>query len=217
MGDLGQAAQNRSQALHLKALEIDEHLYALTEGRNATYVRAVLSDRVNLCSQMNDAKEFARAVEFCRAAQPLMAQLSADLSNIQIQVDAGSFRWNLGSALLGAGKLSEAASVLAENAQALEVIPPESRNVQVEYLLAASEEGLGTIQAHQARQPGLSNAERLRRWRLAKQWFEKATPRFENVAKQITLDYPDKTSVDNAIAGLKRSEQEIARLEGLRL
>jgi hypothetical protein len=177
----------------------------------------VLSDRVNLCSQMNDAKEFLRAIEFCRAAQPLMAQLSADLSNIQIQVDAGSFRWNLGSALLGAGKLSEAVPVLEENAKALDAIPAASRNVQVEYLLAASEEGLGTIQSRLASQPGLDNAERLRRWKLARQWFEKATPRFDIVARQITLDYPDKTSVDNAIAGLARSEQEIARLEGLRL
>jgi hypothetical protein len=176
----------------------------------------VLSDRVNLCSQLNDAKEFKRAIEFCRAAQPLMAALSKDLSNIQIQVDAGSFRWNLGSALLGAGKLNEAVPVLEENVTALEAIPVESRNVQVNYLIAASEEGLGTIQSHQASQPAISPAERLRRWKLAKQWYERATPRFEIVAKQITLDYPDKTSVDNAVAGLARSEQEIARLEKLR-
>jgi hypothetical protein len=214
LGDLSPEAQKRSQDLHLKALAVDEHLYKITEGRNATYARAVLSDRVNLCSQLNDAKEFVRAIEFCRAAQPLMKELSADASNIQIQIDAGSFRWNLGSALLGAEQLDEAAEVLEENAKALQALPAESHTLQVEYLIAASEAGLGSIQASLASAPGLARAERLRRWKLAKQWFEKATPRFERVTKQISLDYPDKTSIDDAIAGLERSGKEIEKLEG---
>ncbi len=193
VGDLSPETQKRSQELHLKALAVDEHLYKLTEGRNTTYMRAVLSDRVNLCSQLNDAKEYVRAIEFCRAAQPLMTELSADVSNVQIQVDAGSFRWNLGSALLGAGSSAKPRGYSKKTRRRSRRFRSEARNLQVEYLIAASEEGLGTIQASLASRPGLTPEERLRRcWQLARQWFEKATPRFDSVTKQISLDYPDK-------------------------
>jgi hypothetical protein len=53
----------------------------------------------------------------------------------------------------------------------------------------------------------------LRRWRLAREWYEKAVPRYEDLSKSLTLTYPDRIPMDNALAGLARSQAEIAKLE----
>ncbi|MEJ0034996.1 MAG: hypothetical protein WDO68_02735 [Gammaproteobacteria bacterium] len=61
------------------------------------------------------------------------------------------------------------------------------------------------------RRPG--SAAQLRGWRAAKEWYAKSLPGFEAVSAQVALDYPDRTPMDEAIAGLKKSTAELARLE----
>jgi tetratricopeptide (TPR) repeat protein len=204
----------RSNDLRHKALDVDERLVAATGGRNATYARSLFGDRVNLCSQHNDAGEYQQAVEYCRAAQPLLVSLRTDENNAQIELDGTSLRLNLGSALLGAGRLSEAGTVLEENVQVLRKLAEQSDTMQVEYLLAASEEGLGRIESQRAANAQTPHAERLRRWRRAKEWYEDAVPRFQNVASKLSLTAADRVPVNGAAAGLERSRTEIARLEG---
>jgi eukaryotic-like serine/threonine-protein kinase len=208
------AALERSNELRLKALAVDEHLVAITEGRNATYNRALLSDRVNLCGQHNDAGDYLRAIEFCRAAEPLLEKLRTDESNAQIELDAAALRLSLGGALLGAERLSEAAAVFDENVRSLRTIAERSNSLQVEYLLAASEQAMGHIEERKIARAQLSRAELSRRWRRVKEWYEGAVPRFEHVASTLSLTESDMIPVKNATAGLARSKEQIARLEG---
>ena len=211
------AALAISNDLRLKALAVDEHLVSVTGGRNATYTRSLLGDRVNLCSQHNDAGDYHRAIEYCRAAQPLLASLRTDENNAQIEVDAASLRYNLGSALLSARRFSEAAPIFEENVSALRGIAKQGDTMQVQYLLAASEHGLGAIEVQAAADTRSPRAERLRRWRKAKEWYEDAVPRFKNVTSRITLTDTDLRPMHGAVSGLARSQEEIAKLEGLAL
>jgi tetratricopeptide (TPR) repeat protein len=199
--------------LRLKALAVDEHLVTVSGGRNATYTRSLLGDRVNLCSQHNDAGNYHQAVKFCQAAQPLLATLRTDENNAQIELDGTSLRLNLATALLGAGRLREAETVFEENVKALRGILQQSDTMQVQYLLAASEQGLGHIEAQRAAAARSPRAERLRRWQEARKWYEDAVPRFQNVASKISLTDADRVPMKNAVAGLARSREEIEKLE----
>ena len=205
-----------SRELYLKALAIDEHLVARTEGRNTTYTRALLGDRVNLCANFADGGEFPLAVEQCRAAQKLMETLRADDKNAQIRVDGASLSWNLAAALLGAKEMTEAEAVLKENVATLEDILGQMDTLQVQYLLAASEQGIAAIHADRAARARTGSEAQLHSWRAAKAWYAKAVPRFESVTARLTLEYPDRQPMDDAIAGLKTSTEALARLEGSR-
>ena len=201
--------------LHLEALAVDEHLVAATDGRNAKYARSLLADRVNLCSQFNDQGNYARAIEMCRAARPLLASLRTDTENAQIELDAASLNWNLGAALLASERLHEAEKIFDENIIALEAIARQSDTLQVQYLLAASEQAIGNIHARRATAAQSRREDGLRQWRLAHGWFAKAVPRFKEVASRVTLSSADRAPMTDAAAGLARSEKEIARLEGV--
>jgi non-specific serine/threonine protein kinase/serine/threonine-protein kinase len=203
----------RSNDLRLKALAVDERLVAATNGRNAAYMRSLLGDRVNLCQQYNDAGDFERAIGYCRGAQPLLTSLRTDQNNAQIELDATAVRYHLGGALLGTGRLVESRKILEENVEALRTIAKQADSLQVQYMLAASEEALGRLESQRAAHPQASRAEQLRRWKLARQWFADAVPRFEGIAARLSLTPGDRISVDGAIAGLARSKEEIAKLE----
>ena len=66
-------------------------MVALTQGRNAAYVRSLASDRVNLCAQFTELGEYERAIPLCRAAQPLLESLRTDDRNAQSRVDMAGF------------------------------------------------------------------------------------------------------------------------------
>jgi tetratricopeptide (TPR) repeat protein len=214
MGSVGPEVRRRSLDLNLKALAVDEHLVALTQSRNATYARSLASDRVNLCAQFTEIGEYERAIELCRAAQPLLQSLRADDRNAQGRVDMAGFGWNMAYAYLGAKRMDEAEPILLENLRTLPEIARENDTVQIQYLLAASEQGMGAVHAYRAERSPPGSAAQLRGWRTAKAWYEKSIPRFEAVGKQVTLDYPDRTPMDEAIAGLKASTEAVAHLEG---
>ncbi len=214
LGNTSPEAREKSRNLYLKSLAVDEHLVALTEGRNTTYIRSLLADRVNLCANFADGGQYPPAVEQCRAAQPLMEMLRADDKNVQIRVDGASLSWNLAAALLGAKRMNEAEAVLAENVSTLQDILRQMDTVQVQYLLAASEQGIGAVHADRAARAQRGSAAQLRSWRAAKEWYAKAVPKFEAVTAHITLEYPDRQPMDDAIAGLAKSAAEIERLKG---
>jgi len=86
--------------------------------------------------------------------------------------------------------------------------------VQIQYLLAASEQGLGAVFADRAKRARPGSAAQSKAWQTAKGWYAKAVPRFEALSTQIALDYPDRTPMDEAIEGLKASTAEVARLSG---
>jgi tetratricopeptide (TPR) repeat protein len=213
MGTISPEVRRRSLDLNLKALAVDEHLFEVTHGRNATYARSLASDRVNLCAQFTEVGEYERAVVLCRAAQPLLESLRDDDHNAQGRVDMAGFRWNMAYALLGAKRMNEAEPILQENLRTLPEIARENDTVQIQYLLAASEQGLGAVHADRATRAMPGSAAQRREWRLAKEWYEKSLPRFEAVGKQVTLDYPDRTPLDEAVAGLEKCNEELARLE----
>jgi len=211
--DVRPEAKATSNDLRLKALAVDERLVRITGGRNATYMRSLFSDQVNLCQQYNDSGDFKRAIEFCRAGQPLLAKLRTDERNAQIELDGAALLLHLGGALLGLGRLGESAALFEQNVNGLRAMAQQGDSLQIQYLLAGSEELLGRIESQRAASSESSRGERLRRWRLAQQWYEDAVPRFQNVASRLSLTPEDKVPIDNAIAGLARSKAEIARLE----
>jgi eukaryotic-like serine/threonine-protein kinase len=206
-------ARATSYALRLKALAVDERLVASTGGRNAAYMRSLLNDRVSLCQQFNDDGDFRRAIDYCRAAQPLLAKLRTDDKNVQIELDGAVTLFHLGGALLGLGRLGESAALFEQNVNALRAMAQQGNSLQIQYLLAGSEEVLGRIESLRAANAASTRAERLRRWQLAKRWYEDAVPRFQNVAARLSLTPEDEIPIDNAIAGLAKSKAEIARLE----
>jgi hypothetical protein len=105
--------------------------------------------------------------------------------------------------------------VLEENVHALRRLLQQSDTMQVQYLLAASEEALGRIESQRAVSAQMPRAERLRRWRLAKGWYEDAVPRFQTVASKLSLTAADMVPVNGAAAGLTKSRAEIAKLESV--
>jgi len=212
-GDTRPEAARTAIDLHEKAIAIDEYLVSQTGGRNAKYIRSLVADRVSMCSQYYDMGEYLRAVDMCRAARPLVATLRTDENNAQIAVDAAVLEWSLGAALLAADRLVEAEKTLSDNIRALEVIAKQRDSVQVKYLLASCEQGVGSIHGRRATAAGMNATERLRHWQLARKWYERAVPRFDDISKSMTLTYPDRAPMDSAIDGLARSNAEIAKLE----
>ena len=213
-GDHGPELARESLDFNLKALAVDERLVERTQGRNTAYVRALASDRVNICQQYTDTHEYERAIQLCRAAQPLLQSLTADDRNGQSRVDITVLDWNLAYVLLAANRIEEAAAILEPNVRALENLFRESDTVQIQYLLAACEQGMGKVHADRAARATAGSAAQLRSWRAAREWFDRAVPRFEAVSKRVSLDYPDRSTMDDAIAGLTKSKNELARLEG---
>jgi eukaryotic-like serine/threonine-protein kinase len=213
LGDTSDEAKRKSREMYLKSLAVNERLTALTGGHNATYIRAMLGDRVNLCALFGDSGDFEKAIEQCRAAQPLAQTLRGDGKNVQIRVDGASLSWNLAFALLGAKRMNEAEAVLQENVNTLHEISPQIDTVQVKFLLAASEQGLGAVHADRAAHAPSGSPAQRRAWQTAHEWYAKAVPKFEAVTKTITLEYPDRQPMDDAIAGLKRATAELAHLE----
>ena len=213
-GEPGSEVVQEALELNLKALAVDERLVEHTHGRNTAYVRALASDRVNLCQHYTDTHEYDRAIELCRGAQPLLQSLTTDDRNGQSRVDIAVLNWNLSYVLLAAGHIGEASGILEPNIRALEKLASETDTVQIQYLLAACEQGMGKVYADRAtRAPAGGSAQR-RDWKTAHDWFAKAVPIFEAVSKQVSLDHSDRGPMDDAIAGLARSKAELARLEG---
>src|SRR6185295_7141455 len=188
MGNLTPEARKRSLDLNLQALAVDEHVVATTRGRNATYVRSLASDRVNLCAQFTEVGEFERAIQLCRAAQPLLESLRTDDRNAQSRVDMAGCRWNMAYALLGAKRMDEAEPILQENLRTLPEIARQNDTVQIQYLLATAEQGMGAVNAYRAEHASSGSVAQLHAWRAAKDWYAKSIPRFDALTRQITLD-----------------------------
>ncbi len=203
----------RSSELRLKAHAMNEHLVALTQESNTSYLRALFGDRVNLCGQHNDAGNYLQAIQFCRAAEPLLGKLRTDENNAQIELDMTALRLHLGGALLGAERLHEAAVVFEENVRALRNIAARDSSLQVEYLLAASEQSMGHIEERRLEQVRLSREALAKRWRQVNEWYEGAVPRFEHVASKLSLTESDMIPIHKARAGLARSREQLARLQ----
>jgi non-specific serine/threonine protein kinase/serine/threonine-protein kinase len=201
-----------SLAFHYKALAVDEKLVAATHGENTKYVRALLLDRMNVAFVLNEKQDYHGAVDNARAAQPLLTSLRSDSKNAQAQIDGANLAWPLGHSLLQLGEVDEAAALFEENAATLEKIAREGDTLKVQYLLGTMACGLGEVHSRRAQNARHDEA-RLREWRLARSYYEKAIPHFERLTSKLTLDYMDQHPVDDASAGLARASAEITKLE----
>ena len=212
--DKSTAAFDAAKDLFLKASAIDEHLVSATDGGNARYLRASFTNYNNLCYMLYIKGDYVGAVNSCRAGQPVLDKLYADTQNAEIHVDAARFRWCLGRALLAMGDLPEAATNYRDNIKSLESILKTSSAVDVQFLLAASQQGLGEIETRWATQTLKDHAAQLKHWNVAKQWFEQAVPRFQNVLAKVgvtALTDDEKASVNDATAGLAKANAALAR------
>jgi serine/threonine protein kinase/tetratricopeptide (TPR) repeat protein len=210
--DPGAAGLERGIAYSRKALEIDQRVVKATGGNNARHLRSLMADYINLCNVLHTAGRFAEAVNYCRDGAPLSAKLSADKNNIQSQIDGGTFRWNLGNVLLDAGAYAEAEATFKANVEALQQIEKSSNTLIVQYTLAASEQGLGTIESRAAQRKALPRGDQIKHWKAAAAWYERAIPRFIEVQKTATLDASDIKPAHDATKGLARARDALAAL-----
>lgn len=212
--DKSPAAFDEAKDLLIKASTIDEHLVSATNSGNTRYLRASFANYINLCYLLYLKGDFVGAVNRCRAGLPVLNKLYTDTQNAQIHIDAARLRWNLGRALIDLGDLSEAATNYRDNIQSLESILKNSDALDVQYLLAASEQGLGEIETRLAAQSLKHHAGQLKHWSAAKQWFEQAIPRFQNVVAKagvVALTDDEKASIDDAVTGLAKVNAALAK------
>jgi hypothetical protein len=167
---------------------------------------------MNVAFVLNEKQDYHGAVDNARAAQPLLTSLRSDSKNAQAQIDGANLAWPLGHSLLQLGEVDEAAALFEENAATLEKIAREGDTLKVQYLLGTMACGLGEVHSRRAQNARHDEA-RLREWRLARSYYEKAIPHFERLTSKLTLDYMDQHPVDDASAGLARASAEITKLE----
>jgi tetratricopeptide (TPR) repeat protein len=206
-------AVEEALAIYRKALEVDERLVAATQGRNATYLRGVLVERLNIALALIELQDYRGAVENARAAQPALAALAVDADNAQARLDDANLAWPLARALVAAGELDEAAAIFERSRATLEALAREGDTLKIQYLLGGAAYGLGEVHSRRASDAGSPRAARREHWRLAKDWYDKALPHFERVTASVKLDFSDQRPIDEAMRGLSRAVAEIAALE----
>jgi len=211
--DKSRAAFDKAEDLLLKAKAIDERLVSESDGGNTRYLRALFADYINLCDLLYKKGDYVGAVNSGQSGQPVLDKLYTDTQNAQIHIDAARFRRYLGRALLAVGNLPAAATNYHEGIKSLEIVLKTSDALELQYLLAAHEQGLGEIETRLAAQSVKDHAAQLKHWSAAKQWFEHAVPRFQNVvakAGAAALTDDDKVPMNDAITGLAKANAALA-------
>ena len=212
--DNSRAAFDKAEDLLLKAKAIDERLVSEADGDNTRYLRALFTDHVNLCDLLYKKDDYVGAVNSCRAGQPVLDKLYMDTQNAQIHIDAARFRRYLGRALLAVGNLPAASTNYHNGIKSLEIVLKTSDALELQYLLAVHEQGLGEIETQWATKSVKDHAAQLKHLSAAKQWFDQAVSRFQNVvakAGMAALTDDDKVPMNDAVTGLAKANAALAK------
>jgi tetratricopeptide (TPR) repeat protein len=195
-----------------KALNIDERLRDSDPQHEIMHFRSVSADWNEIGITNYLGGDLMASVDALRTALAVMKRTAADTHNAQVQVDIARIAMNLGRALIAAGQLDEAQTLVTGNAALAKGILERTDTLEIQYFLANCETQLGAIEAQRAlsaQTPG----QQLRLWQSAHTWFEKSVPRFRPVVRMATLDVWDRAPIDDALAGLSRTTSEIQRLQ----
>ena len=208
-------ALEESLMLQRKALAISERLVAESAAADTDYLRSLYADRHNVARILDDMGNYAEALPLFMENRALLAKRAADPDDAQVLMDAVVSAWKEGRLNIALGRIQAAKDILEENLRAFDALGMQQDNLQLVYCLAATESTLGDVHARLASERGLSRAAQLGHWRLAREFYRRATPRFDRVTAVVTLDYMDLRPIHDTRTGLARSGAAIARLESL--
>jgi len=217
-GDAGVAVTGRgvqpatieeSLSLERKALQLGEHLLAVDPQHALRYWRAIGADRANISEELYERGDYAAALREDELSLDAFAKTTVDPNNSQARLDTARAAHHLARALFASGRTDEAAARFMQTLDSLHAISAHGDTLEVQYLLATCEMGMGRIEAQRA---GTDHGARLRHWKAAHDWFASSLPRYERLLRTVTLPPQDRVGYDQAVAGLARSETEIAQL-----
>ena len=181
------------------------------------YERAIAADRANIGIELYERGDYAGALHEYQLALDAAAKTATDANNSQAQLDVARITHHVARALFASGRGDAATAAFTQSKATLDTIAAHADTLEIQYLLATCEMGLGLIEAQQALRTAASeHATQTRHWHAAHDWFASSVPRYERLLKQahVTLPPQETRGYDQAVAGLARSNLEIARLEG---
>jgi eukaryotic-like serine/threonine-protein kinase len=203
------------QSLERKALDLHQHLLSVDPQHALRYQRAIGADLDNLASQLYERGDYAGALTEHEAALAALAEPATDPNNSQARLDVARVTHHLARALFAAGRGDAAAAAFTQSIAALNAIAAHADALDVQYLLATCEMGLGLIETQRAVATiGPDRGAEALHWQAAHDWFAASVPRYEWLQRGagVTLTPSESRGYDQAVAGLARSNLEIARL-----
>jgi eukaryotic-like serine/threonine-protein kinase len=206
-----------SISLERRALALHEHVLSVDAEHSLPYERAIAADRANIGIELYERGDYAGALHEYQVALDAAAKTATDANNSQAQLDVARITHHVGRALFASGRSDAATAAFRQSKAALDAIAAHADTLEIQYLLATCEMGLGLIEAQRALGTTASeHGAQARHWHAAHAWFASSVPRYERLLKkaQVTLPPQETRGYDQAVAGLARSNLEIARLEG---
>jgi non-specific serine/threonine protein kinase/serine/threonine-protein kinase len=209
------ATIDEALALQAKSLALEQHGLSVAPEHALAFWRAIGAARMNMGIELYERGDYAGALTKYQAALDALATTVQDTHNFQAWLDEARLTEHRARALFSLGHIEEAAALFAQAVAVLRELVAQGDNLEVQYNLATSEMGMGRIEMRQATTPVVkTRSEQLQHWHAARVWFASSVPRYERILKGVTLPPQEKAGYDLALAGLKDSDAEIARLEG---
>ena len=206
-----------SISLERKALALHEHVLSVDPEHTLPYERAIAADRANIGIELYERGDYVGALHQYQMALDAAAKTATDANNSQAQLDVARITHHVARALFASGRSDAASAAFTQSKAALDAIAAHADTLEIQYLLATCEMGLGLIETQRAlRSTAAEHATQARHWHAAHDWFASSVPRYERLLKRahVTLPPQETRGYDQAIAGLARSTLGIARLEG---
>jgi eukaryotic-like serine/threonine-protein kinase len=206
-----------SISLERKALALHEHLLSVDAEHTLPYERAIAADRANIGIELYERGDYAGALYEYQVALGAAAKTATDANNSQAQLDVARINLHLARALFASGRSDAATAAFMQSKAALDAIAAHADTLEIQYLLAACELGLGLAEVQQALRTAASeHGTQARHWHAAHDWFASSVPRYERLLKEahVTLPPQETRGYDQAVAGRARTNLEIARLGG---
>ncbi len=209
------ATIEESISLERKALALHEHVLSADAEHTLPYERAIAADRTNIGIELYERGDYAGALHEYQVALDAAAKTATDANNSQAQLDVARITHHVARALFASGRSDAAAAAFTQSKAALDAIAAHGDTLEIQYLLATCEMGLGFIEVQRALVTAASaRGTQARHWHAAHDWFASSVPRYERLLKRakVTLPPQETRGYDQAVAGLARSNLEMARL-----
>ncbi|HEY1265060.1 MAG TPA: protein kinase, partial [Terriglobales bacterium] len=201
-GDLGHAIP-----LQMKAVEILEEVSRANP--NVAPLREYLGEAVlRLAGFKRDQGDGAGALETHRRAHQIFQELvAADPKDSLARANIGFAAVGMGNSLLMSGQPDDAVPVLEAAVASFQAMSPESAgNRYVRTGLASSYAALGGAYLTWAGDLNLSSAERRKKWREARGWYEKSLGVWNDKVKRGELENDEREDVEMVNASLAKCD-----------
>jgi serine/threonine protein kinase len=202
----------QSLAHEQQALALDQHLLDTDPEHALRYWRAIGADRADLGMELYEQGDYAGALKEYDAARAAIEKTVADRNNFQAQLDMARITHHVARARFATGRTDDAAHSFEQSLEALRALAAHGDTLEIQYLLATCEMGMGLIETRRAGATS-DRAAQLAHWQAAHDWFAASVPRYERLVKtaRVTLPPQDALGYDQAVTGLARSTAALAR------